>query len=49
MPLIVLIRAGSHVFSRHSVTDVLTHPELRYRTITQMNIPAQALGMITDL
>jgi hypothetical protein len=49
MPLIVLIRAGRHIFSKHPVKDVLTYPELRYRTITQMNIPAEALGMITDL
>ena len=36
MAKIVIIGAGSHIFSRHLITDVLSYPELRDSTITLM-------------
>ena len=48
MAKIVLIGAGSHVFSKHLVTDILTYPELRDSTITLMDIAAEPLVLITD-
>jgi len=33
---IVIIGAGSHVFSRNLITDVLSYPELRNCTISLM-------------
>jgi alpha-galactosidase len=47
MPKIVIIGAGSHVFSRHLITDVLSYPELRDSTITLVDIAAEPLGLIT--
>ena len=47
MAKIVLIGAGSHVFSKHLVTDILTYPELRDSTITLMDIAAEPLVLIT--
>ena len=37
MARIVLIGAGSHIFSRNLITDVLFYPELRDSTITLMD------------
>ena len=48
MAKIVLIGAGSHVFSKHLITDILTYPELRDSTITLMDISAEPLVLITD-
>jgi alpha-galactosidase len=47
MAKIVLIGAGSHVFSRHLITDILTFPELRESTITLMDIAQEPLDLIT--
>ena len=44
MAKIVLIGAGSHVFSKHLITDILTYPELRDSTIVLMDISAEAAG-----
>jgi len=48
MAKIVLIGAGSHVFSKHLITDILTYPELRDSTIVLMDISAEALVLIND-
>jgi alpha-galactosidase len=48
MPKIVIIGAGSHVFSRHLITDVLSYPELRDSTITLVDIAAEPLALITS-
>ena len=47
MAKIVLIGAGSHVFSRHLVTDILSYPELRDSTISMMDIANEPLELIT--
>src|SRR5271157_5887064 len=47
MAKVVLIGAGSHVFSRHLITDILTYPELRDSTITLMDIAQEPLDFIT--
>jgi alpha-galactosidase len=47
MPKIVIIGAGSHVFSRHLITDILSYPELRESTITLVDIAAEPLALIT--
>ena len=47
MAKIVLIGAGSHVFSRHLISDVLSYPELRDSTITLMDIAKEPLDLIT--
>ena len=47
MTKIVLIGAGSHVFSRHLITDILSFPELRDSTITLMDIAEESLTLIT--
>ena len=47
MAKIVLIGAGSHVFSRHLITDILTYPELRDCTIALMDIDKGPLDFIT--
>ena len=47
MAKIVLIGAGSHVFSRHLISDVLSYPELRDSTITLMDIDKEPLALIT--
>jgi alpha-galactosidase len=46
MAKIVLIGAGSHVFSRHLITDILTFPALRESTITLMDINQEHLDQI---
>lgn len=47
MSKIVIIGAGSHVFSRNLITDFLSYPELRDCTITLMDIDKERLGRIT--
>jgi len=42
---IVIIGAGSHVFSRNLITDFLSYPELRNCTISLMDIDKEALDM----
>jgi len=46
MAKIVLIGAGSHVFSRKLITDILSYPELRSSTITLMDIDKEPLDLI---
>jgi alpha-galactosidase len=48
MAKIVIIGAGSHTFSRHLITDILTYPELRSSTISLMDIATEPLDLITD-
>jgi alpha-galactosidase len=47
MAKIVIIGAGSHVFSRHLITDILSYPELRNSTITLVDIAEEPLSLIT--
>lgn len=47
MAKIVVIGAGSHVFSRNLVSDTLSYPELRDSTITLMDIDKGSLDLIT--
>jgi alpha-galactosidase len=47
MAKIVLIGAGSHVFSQHLITDVLSYHELRDSTVTLMDIDKEPLELIT--
>ena len=49
MAKIVIIGAGSHVFSRHLITDILTYPELRDSTISLMDISQETLDLIPAL
>lgn len=44
---IVIIGAGSHVFSRNLVTDFLSYPGLRNSTISLVDIDKEALDMTT--
>lgn len=47
MSKIVLIGAGSHVFSKHTISDILSYPELQNSTITLMDISREPLELIT--
>ena len=47
MAKIVLIGAGSHSFSRHLITDIVSYPELRGSTITLMDVDKEPLDLIT--
>ena len=47
MVKIVLIGAGSHVFSRAILSDIFSYPELRGSTITLMDIAQEPLDLIT--
>ena len=47
MAKIVLIGAGSHVFSKATISDILSYPELRDSTITLMDIAQEPLDLIT--
>jgi alpha-galactosidase len=47
MAKIVIIGAGSHVFSSRFITDILSYPELREGTITLMDIARGPLEMAT--
>jgi len=46
MAKIVLIGAGSHVFSRRLISDILSYPELRDSTIALMDIDKEPLDLI---
>jgi len=48
MAKIALIGAGSHVFSRNLITDIISYPELRDSTIALMDIAQEPLDLITD-
>ena len=45
MTKIVLIGAGSHVFSSRLITDILSYPELRDSTISLMDIAKEPLEL----
>jgi alpha-galactosidase len=47
MAKIVIIGAGSHVFSRHLITDIVSYPELRHSTISLVDIAQEPLDLIT--
>jgi len=47
MAKIVVIGAGSHVFSRNLISDTLSYPELRDSTITLMDIDEGPLDLVT--
>lgn len=47
MAKIVFVGAGSHVFSRLLITDILSFPELRESTISLMDIGQEPLDLIT--
>jgi len=47
MAKIALIGAGSHSFSRHVISDILSYPELRESTISLMDIDKEGLELIT--
>jgi len=47
MAKIVLIGAGSYVFSRRLILDILSYPKLRDSTITLMDIDKEPLDLIT--
>jgi alpha-galactosidase len=47
MAKIVIIGAGSHVFSSRFITDILSYPELREGTITLMDISPGPLALAT--
>jgi len=49
MPKIAVVGAGSHVFARRLVTDVLTWPSLRDSTIALMDINEAALAPMAAL
>jgi len=49
MPKITLIGAGSVVFARTLLSDILSFPELRGATITLMDIDEERLKLITAL
>jgi len=46
MSKFVIIGAGSHVFSRNLITDLLSFTELRNSTITLMDIDEKRLGLM---
>ncbi|UCD44307.1 MAG: alpha-glucosidase/alpha-galactosidase [Candidatus Bathyarchaeota archaeon] len=48
MVKIVIIGAGSHVFTRNLVTDFLSYPELRDSTINLMDIDEDRLDLVTS-
>ena len=47
MAKIALIGAGSHVFSKNLITDIISYPELRDSTIALMDIAQEPLDLIT--
>jgi len=47
MAKIVLIGAGSHTFSKHLITDIVSYPELRNSKITLMDVAQEPLDLIT--
>ncbi|MBC7238159.1 MAG: alpha-glucosidase/alpha-galactosidase, partial [Chloroflexi bacterium] len=49
MPKITLIGAGSHVFARRLITDILTWPSLNTSTIALMDIDETKLELMAAL
>lgn len=49
MPKVTLVGAGSHVFSRRLVTDILTWPSLQDSTIALMDIDEEKLDLMAAL
>jgi alpha-galactosidase len=47
MAKIVIVGAGSHVFSSRFITDIVSYPELREGTITLMDIAQEPLDLAT--
>ncbi len=47
MAKIVIIGAGSHVFSRRLITDIVSYPDMRDSTISLMDIAQEPLDLIT--
>ncbi|MEM1581678.1 MAG: alpha-glucosidase/alpha-galactosidase [Candidatus Bathyarchaeia archaeon] len=47
MVKVTIIGAGSHVFSRRLITDLLSYPELRDGTIVLMDIDKERLDLVT--
>jgi alpha-galactosidase len=47
MAKIVLIGAGSHVFAKRLITDILSYPELGNSTVTLMDIAKEPLDLTT--
>ncbi len=43
-----MIGAGSHVFARRLITDLLSYPELRDSTISLMDLDVERLGLMTS-
>jgi len=49
MTKIAIIGAGSHVFSRRLISDILTWPSLREATLSLMDLNPDSLGLMTTL
>jgi len=49
MTKITIIGAGSHVFSRRLISDILTWPSLREATLSLMDLNPDSLGLMTTL
>jgi alpha-galactosidase len=47
MAKIVIIGAGSHIFAKNLITDLVSYPELRENTIVLMDISKEPLELIT--
>ena len=48
MPKIVFIGAGGHVFSKATISDTLSYPELRDCTITLVDTAQEPLDLIAS-
>lgn len=48
MSKIVIVGAGSHVFSRRLIVDLLSYPELRKSTISLVDIDKERLDLISS-
>jgi alpha-galactosidase len=49
MPKITIIGAGSLIFSRQLMWDILSFPELSESTISLMDIDEERLNLVTQL
>ena len=49
MPKLTVVGAGSFVFARRLITDMLTFPALRDSTITLMDLNEDKLGVMAQL
>jgi alpha-galactosidase len=47
MAKIAIIGAGSHIFARHLITDIVAYPDLSDSTITLLDISKKRLDLIT--